>query len=96
MSSPAPEIKPLTYGDYLGWKDDKRWELIDGTAYLMAPAPTGGIGSWQERSSVRSPTNSPVSSFGYDSLYRLTGSTRRRRTSASFAMRFAKSRWKYR
>lgn len=39
MSSPASEIKPLTYGDYLGWKDDKRWELIDGTAYLMAPAP---------------------------------------------------------
>ncbi len=31
--------KPLTYGDYLGWKDDKRWELIDGTAYLKVPTP---------------------------------------------------------
>jgi len=29
-----------TYGDYLGWPDDVRYELIDGVAYLMAPAPT--------------------------------------------------------
>ncbi|MBK1701657.1 Uma2 family endonuclease [Thiococcus pfennigii] len=29
-----------TYGDYLAWPDDVRYELIDGEAYLMAPAPT--------------------------------------------------------
>lgn len=28
-----------TYADYLTWPDDVRYELIDGTAYLMAPAP---------------------------------------------------------
>jgi Uma2 family endonuclease len=27
------------YGDYLTWHDDARYELIDGAAYLMAPAP---------------------------------------------------------
>ncbi|MBM4199720.1 MAG: Uma2 family endonuclease [Gammaproteobacteria bacterium] len=29
-----------TYGNYLHWPDDVRYELIDGDAYLMAPAPT--------------------------------------------------------
>lgn len=29
-----------TYGDYLGWPEDVRYELIDGVAYLMAPAPS--------------------------------------------------------
>jgi len=29
-----------TYGDYLTWPEDVRYELIDGVAYLMAPAPT--------------------------------------------------------
>lgn len=28
-----------TYADYLTWPDDARYELIDGVAYLMAPAP---------------------------------------------------------
>lgn len=28
-----------TYGDYLTWPEDVRYELIDGAAYLMAPAP---------------------------------------------------------
>lgn len=28
-----------TYGDYLSWPNDVRYELIDGEAYLMAPAP---------------------------------------------------------
>lgn len=27
------------YGDYLTWPDDKRYELIDGVAYAMSPAP---------------------------------------------------------
>jgi len=28
-----------TVADYLGWNDDERWELIDGVAYNMSPAP---------------------------------------------------------
>ncbi|MFM9968147.1 MAG: Uma2 family endonuclease, partial [Burkholderiales bacterium] len=28
-----------TYADYLTWPEDVRYELIDGVAYLMAPAP---------------------------------------------------------
>ena len=28
-----------TYGDYLNWPEDVRYELIDGLAYQMAPAP---------------------------------------------------------
>src|SRR5437868_14071082 len=28
-----------TYADYLTWPDDERWELIDGVAYSMSPAP---------------------------------------------------------
>ncbi len=28
------------YADYLRWPDDERWELIDGVAYNMIPAPT--------------------------------------------------------
>ena len=29
-----------TYADYCTWGDDERWELIDGIAYAMAPAPS--------------------------------------------------------
>ncbi len=32
--------KGFTYADYLTWPDDERWELIDGEAYNMSPAPT--------------------------------------------------------
>jgi Uma2 family endonuclease len=28
------------YRDYASWPDDERWELIDGVAYAMTPAPT--------------------------------------------------------
>ncbi len=28
-----------TYADYCNWPDDERWELINGTAYDMSPAP---------------------------------------------------------
>jgi len=28
------------YGDYLKWDDGERWELIDGVAYNMTPAPS--------------------------------------------------------
>ena len=30
----------FTYGDYCTWSDDERWELIDGVAYDMSPAPS--------------------------------------------------------
>ncbi len=32
--------RPYTYGDYLTWRDDERWELIDGVPYNMTPAPS--------------------------------------------------------
>ncbi len=30
----------FTYGDYLQWPDEERWELIYGEAYAMTPAPS--------------------------------------------------------
>jgi Uma2 family endonuclease len=30
----------FTYSDYLRWPDDERWEIINGEAYAMTPAPT--------------------------------------------------------
>ncbi len=30
----------FTYHDYETWPDDERWELIDGVAYNMSPAPS--------------------------------------------------------
>ena len=32
--------KKYTLRDYLKWPDDERWEIIDGEAYDMSPAPT--------------------------------------------------------
>lgn len=29
-----------TYNDYASWSDEERWELIDGVAYDMSPAPS--------------------------------------------------------
>lgn len=29
----------FTYGDYVQWEGDERWELIDGSAVAMSPAP---------------------------------------------------------
>ena len=29
-----------TYGEYLTWPEDQRYEIIDGTAYAMSPAPS--------------------------------------------------------
>jgi len=41
MSTPAlGDREHHNYGEYLRWPDDVRYELIDGVAYLMAPAPT--------------------------------------------------------
>jgi Uma2 family endonuclease len=33
------EQDAFTYADYLTWPDGERWELIDGEAYMMSPAP---------------------------------------------------------
>ena len=30
----------FTYADYRTWPDDERWEIIDGEAYAMTPAPS--------------------------------------------------------
>ena len=40
MSLPALKLEDrFTYGDYASWPDEERWELINGFAYSMAPAP---------------------------------------------------------
>ena len=39
MSIPLKK-QSYTYEDYCTWDDDKRWELIDGIAYAMSPAPS--------------------------------------------------------
>lgn len=33
-------VEYFTYGDYVHWSDGGRWELIDGVAHAMAPAPS--------------------------------------------------------
>ncbi|MFN3595318.1 MAG: Uma2 family endonuclease [Thiobacillaceae bacterium] len=40
MGQPQARTEHYTYADYLGWPEDTRYELIDGVAYAMAPAPT--------------------------------------------------------
>lgn len=40
MGQPQRQQEHYTYADYCRWDDNQRWELIDGAAYLMAPAPT--------------------------------------------------------
>lgn len=39
MGLPRRDIEHHTYADYCSWPDDARYELIDGTAYAMGPAP---------------------------------------------------------
>lgn len=40
---PQPmEFEKYTYADYCTWDDSERWEIIDGVAYAMAPAPSPG------------------------------------------------------
>ena len=36
----AKEKERFNYSDYCTWKDDERWELIDGEPYMMAPGPS--------------------------------------------------------
>ena len=41
MVDPTPAEPPrFTYGDYLRWTGDDRWELHDGKPVLMSPAPS--------------------------------------------------------
>jgi len=40
MAVPKATEQRFTYADYRQWPDDERWELIDGVAHAMAPAPT--------------------------------------------------------
>jgi Uma2 family endonuclease len=40
MGLPRRDAQHHTYGEYLTWPEDVRYELIDGVAYAMAPAPS--------------------------------------------------------
>ena len=40
MVDPARNEQRFTYRDYASLPDEERWELIDGVAYNMTPAPT--------------------------------------------------------
>ncbi len=40
MPQPLHDNNHYTYADYLQWPDEPRYELIDGQAYAMAPAPS--------------------------------------------------------
>lgn len=39
MAQPLEKDERFTYQEYLTWNDGERWELIDGVAYNMSPAP---------------------------------------------------------
>ena len=41
MGNPAVDVDDrFTYRHYKTWPDEERWELIDGRAWAMSPAPT--------------------------------------------------------
>ncbi len=41
MGLPVRKLdRRYTYADYRTWPDDERWELIDGVAWNMSPAPS--------------------------------------------------------
>ena len=40
MAIQAKDDKFYTYGDYIRWSEDERWELIDGVAYMMTAPNT--------------------------------------------------------
>ena len=40
MGLPQRDLDLHTYGDYASWTDEMRYELIEGIAYAMSPAPT--------------------------------------------------------
>jgi len=40
MPIPNEMKEKFTYRDYCQWPDEERWEIIDGIAYDMSPAPS--------------------------------------------------------
>ena len=40
MTQAKSITKKYTYQDYIHWSDEERWEIIDGAAYNMTPAPS--------------------------------------------------------
>lgn len=40
MGLPQRDLEFHTYGDYAKWTEEMRYELIEGIAYAMGPAPT--------------------------------------------------------
>lgn len=40
MSTKSTTSRNCTWDDYRSWNDGKRWEIIDGEAFAMTPAPT--------------------------------------------------------
>lgn len=40
MSKAAASEKGFTYADYLSWDDGSRWQIIEGAAQAMSPAPS--------------------------------------------------------
>ncbi|HOY68180.1 MAG TPA: Uma2 family endonuclease [Candidatus Ozemobacteraceae bacterium] len=40
MTLLRPQNRRYTYADYLTWPDEERWEIVDGEAHAMTPAPT--------------------------------------------------------
>ncbi|VAX07477.1 hypothetical protein MNBD_GAMMA26-751 [hydrothermal vent metagenome] len=39
MTTVKKRAEQYTFSDYLNWQDNERWEIIDGEAYNMTPAP---------------------------------------------------------
>ena len=42
------ENRGYSYSDYLHWPEDERWEIIEGVAYNISPAPS----RWHQKNSV--------------------------------------------
>ncbi|MBN4053033.1 Uma2 family endonuclease [Gammaproteobacteria bacterium AH-315-K14] len=40
MTTARKSSEKYTYSDYLTWPDDERWEILNGEAYDMSPAPS--------------------------------------------------------
>jgi Uma2 family endonuclease len=49
MGFPKTNYESFSYADYLTWTDEKRWEIVQGTAHNMTPAP----GTEHQRISMR-------------------------------------------
>lgn len=49
MGIPKTNYEIFSYADYITWNDEKRWEIIQGTAFDMTPAP----GTEHQRISMR-------------------------------------------